>query len=146
MPLTSNLCLPMHASDLCPIDSCLLPFLHGLSVSFLCSLSCQQPSTLHVGSQVPQLHPSSALPLPSLFRSLNYISHACLDLGLGYTPVMWYAACAWIVALGMRLVGGDCLCMGSRIGRRKLRINVRLFCSIVREGMCMASPHHTLFA
>jgi len=67
-----------------------------------------------------------------LFRSLKYISHACLDLGLGYTPVMWYAACAWIVALGMRLVGGDCLCMGSRIGMRKLCIMV---IKAVRRGV-----------
>jgi hypothetical protein len=139
MPLTSNLC---------PINSWLLSFLHGLSVSFFCSLSCQQPSTLHVDSQVPQLHPSSALPLPSsvqkyelyfscLLRSWTWIYSCdvvcclCLDSCTGH-ELLW-------------LVGGW-LCMGSRIGRTKVCINVCLFCSSVREGMCMASPRHTLLA
>jgi hypothetical protein len=66
--------------------------------------AAQDPShrlTSTTSSPLPLLFialPSSALPLLSFFCSeVNYIAYACLDLGLGYTPLMWYAACAWIV-------------------------------------------------
>jgi hypothetical protein len=113
---------PICASDLssvslwCPssthqstpaINSCLLPLLRGLSVSFLCSIPCQWPRTLLQLAHKylffsPPLHfislPSSALPLLSFLCSeVNYIAYACLDLGhgFGYTPLIWYADCAW---------------------------------------------------
>jgi len=73
-----------------------------LNVFFLCSMPYQQPTTLTSASLLPSsaLHHNSFIcsssPFLLLLRSLNYIAYACLNLGHGYTPLMWHVASAWI--------------------------------------------------
>ena len=87
-------------------DSRLLLRLHGLhrfvfptstpsaSVILLLTSTSSSPILYSVLHSTSFLYSSS--PFLPLFRSLNYIAYACLDLGLGYALLMWYAACAWM--------------------------------------------------